>query len=274
MMNQSRNWTLVIASISIVAIILGSSAIYLVITQTGRSSPSGQGPLNQVGKGDTSTANLTRTITVSGTGQVSFVPSEALVDVSVVTDNSTAVGATTANAVATSSVIKALNSIGIANSSIETMGYNLSPNYNYNQQPPALTGYAVTNSLQVNVTGVSSDQLGLKSGQVIDTAVKAGANQASLQFTVPNQMMAKLNNEALQQAVLSASGQAQTIASALGVSITGVISASEGSGFSPYPQTVFGAVAAVTMTTTVGLTPIVPGTLTASATVQVTYAIS
>ena len=73
--------------------------------------------------GDSSSS--TNSITVGGTGAISYIPNEALVQVSVVTDNKTAEEATSSNAAITLSVIKALNGIGISNSSIDTQGYSL-----------------------------------------------------------------------------------------------------------------------------------------------------
>ena len=290
--NQGRNWTLVAAGVVAIAIVF--SAVYLgsSIGQTTRSSasnptsssaqtsqgsqvPSVYGSANQLSSDSSASATSARSITVSGTGSVSFVPTEALVSVSVVTQEPTAEAATASNSVLTLSVIKALNSIGISNSSIQTSSYNLSPNYNYNngQQPPTISSYTVTNSLQVNVTGTGANQLGVRAGQVIDTAVKSGANQVNLQFTAPNHLIAQLSNEALHNAVLVASSQAQVIASSLGVNLGSVLAASTASSY--YSQTPY-ALGAITYasTTTAALTPIVPGTLTLTATVQVTYAIS
>jgi uncharacterized protein YggE len=216
---------------------------------------------------DSSSAN---TITVGGTGEASYTPSEAMIQVSVQTNGATAVDATSSNAQDVASVIDALNGIGISNSSIQTQGYTLTVNYAncYSSCVPQITGYTVTNSLQVNITSGSPTKLGLEAGQVIDTSVKAGANGISLSFGAPNSVLSQLTNEALQNAVASADSQAKAIASSLGVSISGVISASEGSGYSngytPYETTL-----AATITT-----PIVPGTQSVSATVQVIYSIS
>jgi uncharacterized protein YggE len=216
---------------------------------------------------DSSSAN---TITVDGTGEASYIPSEALIQVSVQTNSATAVDATSSNAQDVASVIAALNGIGISNSSIQTQGYTLSVNYADCDSScvPQITGYTVTNSLQVNITSSSPTKLGLEAGQVIDTAVKAGANGISLSFGASNSVLSQLTDEALQNAVASADSQAKAIASSLGVSISGVISASESGGYSngytPY-ETILPA--AVT-------TPIVPGTQSVSATVQVIYSIS
>jgi uncharacterized protein len=238
------------------------------IPYVGNVIPTTSGSGTQSGD-PSSTSNF---ITVNGAGAVSYTPDEALVSVSVVTTGTTAGGTTSSNAVTTASVIKALNGIGVSNSSIETQGYSLSANYAncYSSCTPQITGYTVTNSLQVNVTSSSPSQLGLQAGRVIDTAVGAGANQISLSFAETASVLAKLTSGALQQAVASAYGQAETIAGSLGVSITGVISASEGSSYTPqyygYPA-VLEAVNSVS-------TPIMPGTQSMTVAVQVVYAIS
>jgi hypothetical protein len=211
-------------------------------------------------------------ITVSGTGGASYTPNEALVSVSVETNSATAEAATSSDAAATLSVIRALNGIGVSNSSIETQGYSLSTDYADCDSSciPQIIGYTVSNNLQVNITSSVPSQLGLQAGRVIDTAVAAGANQISLSFAETSSVLAKLTNGALQQAVASAYGQAQTIAGSLGVNVTGVISASEGSSYTPQ---YYGEEALYAMAVNSVSTPIMPGTQSMSVTVQVVYAI-
>jgi hypothetical protein len=275
-----------IAVLLIVVVVLASSTIYLAFVAS-QSKPSGSAANGAPQNGGTlrlpsfsvaTVADQTGTatssansITVSGTGQVSYTPDEALIQVSVQTANTTAVAATTSNAQDMTNVIKALNGIGISNSSLETQGYSLSANYAncYSNCVPQIIGYSVTNSLQVNITSSTPTELGLKAGQVIDTSVKAGANGISLSFGESNPMLSQLTNEALQTAVASADSQAKAIASSLGVSITGVISASESSSY--YPAT-YGTFAVAAVVTSVP-TPISVGTQTVSAMVQVVYSI-
>jgi len=223
--------------------------------------------------GQTTTApSSANSITVTGTGEVSYTPDEALIQVSVQTSNATAVAATTSNARDMASVLRALNGIGISNSSMGTQGYSLSANYAncYSNCVPQIIGYTVTNSLQVNVTSSNPTDLGLKAGQVIDTAVKAGANGVNLSFAASKAMLSQLTNEALQGAVASADSQANAIASSLGVSISGVISASESGSY--YPVT-YGLTVAAPAISSVS-TPITVGTQMVSATVQVVYSIA
>lgn len=251
-----------IAALIIVVVVLASSTLYLAKVA--------------VASGQTTAVNTVTTspnsITVSGAGEASYTPNQALIQVSVQTNDATAEGATSSNAQDMLSVIRALNAIGVSNSSIQTQGYSLSVNYAncYSSCVPQIIGYSVTNSLQVNITSNDPTKLGLQAGLVIDTAVKAGATGISLSFSASDAMLSQFTNEALANAVASASSQAKAIASSLGVSISGVISASEGSGYYPLTYDFYSATLAVAAVST----PIVPGTQTVSATVQVVYSIS
>ena len=251
-------------------------------TRSTGSNPLGQnilvsnlpGSVGAVGSAQTSSGSTVNSITVSGTGQVTYSPNEALLSASVVSSASTAQSATSANAATTLKVIKALNSVGIDNGSIQTQGYYLYPDYanNYGSNvPPAITGFTVTNSLLVNITSDSVNQLGLKAGQAIDTAVAAGANQINLQFAATSSLLSHLNDLALQAAIGSASSQAQVMAHSLGVNITGVISATQG--YAPYYSQgpyYYGSFAAAGVP---AQTPIIPGTQSNAVTVVVVYQI-
>jgi uncharacterized protein YggE len=111
---------------------------------------------------------------------------------------------------------------------------------------------------------------------VIDSAVGAGANQINLSFGETNSALSTLTNTALQHALATASSKAKVIASSLGVSITGVISASDSSssGQQYYNNYSYGAaVPAMTVLGTVS-TPIIPGSQSFTVNVQVVYSIT
>jgi uncharacterized protein len=166
----------------------------------------------------------------------------------------------------------ALNGIGINDSNIQTSYYDLSPQYSYSSGVSTLTGYEVTNEFQVTVvaSGQTLQQLGTEVGHVIDTATANGANQVyGVEFTASSSTLQQARQTALQQATLDASQQAHTIASALGVNITGVVSVTTNP---VYPQPVFMGVSATQSVTTTPILP--PQTLTVTATVQATFSIS
>lgn len=288
-MKQNRGIAPAIAGLLVITIVLASTTAYLgfLALQGGKTNNSGSNfvatnvPVAGSGVGAGSVQGIdppNNSITVSGTGQVSYTPNEALLTVSVVTVATTAGDATSQNAATVSKVIKAMNSVGVVNSSIQTQGFYLYPNYanNYGSTtPPSITSFSVTNSLLVNLTSSSASELGLKSGQVIDAAVAAGANQVNLQFSASTSLLSSLTNQALKSAVASAASQAQVIASSLGVTISGVISVQEGGSsyyypyYGGYPYATFSAATISSVTT-----PIMPGTQTIYASVTAVYSIS
>jgi uncharacterized protein YggE len=262
-------------------VVIGASSIYLGSMVFLQRSPGGnlQNQVTQrlhsyavIGQDPlTTTSTSSNTITVLANGQANYTPNEALVQVSVQTQDTTAEAATQANAQHMTSVISALESIGISNGSLQTENFNLYANYAscYNACIPSITGYTAYNSILVNFTSNSATTLGLKAGQIIDTAVKAGANQVNLNFGATQSLINRLTTLAIHNAVSAADSQAQAIASSLGVSIIGVVSASEGgSPYSPGPD--YGLSVAGNAAPS---TPIIPGTQTISMSIQVVYSI-
>jgi len=170
-----------------------------------------------------------------------------------------------------SAVISALNDIGIGNTDIQTIYYYIYPQSSCCGWPPTITGYQVTNEIQVTViaSGQTLEQLGGKIGQVIDTAASKGANQIyGVQFTASSSALQQAQLKALEEATLDASARAHTIASALQVTITGVISATTSPSYYP-PVYYLGEVSA---TSTTPILP--PQSLTVTSTVQATFSIS
>jgi uncharacterized protein YggE len=163
-------------------------------------------------------------------------------------------------------VIKILLAAGISNDSIQTTSYTLTPIYanQVNQSvPAAIIGYDAVNSIQVTLDNLVSV------GQILDQSISAGANQVQgVTFTLSTTAMATLQKQALQVALQDADSQAKATAAAMGLTIVGPISVTPGYEFQPVSYNRYAtAVPALA-------TPIQPGTLQVTATVQVTYAFS
>jgi uncharacterized protein YggE len=234
-----------LAALAIVAMVLVSS---LVVT---RPPPA-------------TLTNASKTIQVTGTGTVSAAPDQAILSLGVQTQASTATEATAENAAAMASVINALTAAGVSKDSIQTTSYNLNPvNSNPANQsvPPAIIGYVAINTIQVTLNDLGSV------GKVLDQAISAGANQVQgITFTLSNQSMDTLQKQALQLALQDADNQAKATAATLGITIVGPISVTPGYVFQPVYNRLNAVPAAQT--------PIQPGTLQVTATVQVTYQFS
>jgi len=204
-----------------------------------------------------------KTIQVSGTGMVSASPDEAILYLAVETQASTASQATAENAAAMTNVLRSLAAAGVSNDSIQTTSYTLNPIYanQINQSVPAsIIGYDAVNSIQVTLSRLASV------GRILDQAISAGANEVQgVTFTLSSATMATLQKQALQLALQDADNQAKATATAMGVTIIGPISVIPGYEFQPvnYNRLATAVPAA---------TPIQPGTLQVTATVQVTYA--
>ncbi len=203
-------------------------------------------------------------ISVTGTGTITGTPDMVQVSVGVVTQGTTVQDAVSANATQMNALLSALKALGVADKDIQTSNYNLSTQNNPKPVAPGgtettETTYYVNNQVQVTLHDVS------KLGDLLDKIVAAGANNiygVSFGISDPSQ----LEDQARAKAVQDASNRAQSLAKLEGVTLGSVVSVSETSG---YPGTVYPAAAGLGG----GGTPIQPGQLQVSVSLQVTYAI-
>jgi uncharacterized protein YggE len=202
-----------------------------------------------------------KAIEVTGTATVSAPPEQAVLQLAVRTQAASAQQATSDNAAAMTKVIQALSGLGIDKKMVQTTSYTLSPIYENNpnqSEPSKIIGYAAQNTIQVTLTDLTTV------GTALDAAVSAGANDIeSITFTLSSATLASLQKQALGEAVQDADAQAKAVASSLGVSIIGPTSVSPEYMFQPNYQRLTAAPQAIT--------PIQPGALEVTATVQVTY---
>lgn len=211
-----------------------------------------------------------RTIRVSGDAVVKAAPDRARIAVSVTARAANAKEASEANARTSKAVLEKLRAAVQAPGEVKTAGYELSAEYDYNQERgqgrgPALIGYVATNRFAI----VTADLEGL--GALIDVAVASGANQIdSISFFLDDE--AAKRKEAILEAGKKARAEAETVAQSLGVSLGEVLDASTSS--APGPQPVF-AKERFAMAADAGApsTEVVPGSLEIRASVAVAFAI-
>lgn len=205
------------------------------------------------------------TIAVSGTGRVLISPDVADLRLGVSITAKTVKAARTANATAMTAVIASLKKLGIADRDIQTTILSLQPVYNYssNSSVPKLTGYNLSNAVAVTIRDLDLV------GDAIDGALGAGATTLDgVSFRVDNQVAAE--RQAREAAMAEAKAKAQTLASAAGVSITGVASINETVAPVPYPM-YYGAQAGAAVRDVA--TPVQPGTNEVTVSVAVVYVI-
>jgi uncharacterized protein YggE len=200
------------------------------------------------------TAQTTPTIQTQGSATLTTNPDQAQLTVSVITNGSTAQAAAQANAAASTAVQNALKALNPA-PVIQTVGYSVYPQYTGAQ---ILTGYTASNTIQVTTLELSSI------GSLIDTANQAGANSVSgITFGLQNPDPVK--QQALMQAAKQARAHSDAIATGLGGKTGAVVSAVEGSTYTPIYAGP-GAVAGTAVTT-----PILSGQVTVTANVTITF---
>lgn len=206
-----------------------------------------------------------RVITATGSGEVLVAPDQAIVTLGVLTENADVKVAQADNAQKMSSVVTAIEKTGIDKADIRTTGYTVDLVYEDGISSFArkVRLYRVTNMVRVTVRDVQ------RAGVVVDAGIAAGANQVnSVTLTLSETAMQAARTQALQKAVGSSRQEAQTVATSLGVNITGVRDASI-SGYYPVPVRYEGGYAAAAKD--MAATPIEPGTLSVSASVTVNY---
>jgi uncharacterized protein len=212
------------------------------------------------------TTDTQHTITVTGTGTVVVNPDIADVRLGVVVTKPTVKAARETAAEAMTRVIAALKKLGIADKDIQTTTVSLQPAYDYSTQtnPPRITGYNLANGVAVTVRNLD------QTGDVIDDSLAAGATSLDgVTFRVDDP--AKAQEQARTDAMNQAKANADTLAKAAGVSITGVATISEAMAPVPYPVFYGGAAAAPAADSV--KTPIQPGTSDVTITVTVAYLI-
>lgn len=204
-----------------------------------------------------------RTISVSGSGEVTAGPDTALVTAGVLTEAGDARTALAENNKAVAAVFGELKKIGIAERDMQTRNFNVSPRYDRPErgEPNRIVGYQVSNQVAVRVRDLD------KLGPLLDRLIGAGANQMNgIQFYVDRSDA--LMDEARRKAVADAKRKAEILASEAGTKIKRVISISENGMRSPQPV-MFRAMAADKAESV----PVASGEQTISATVSVTYEI-
>lgn len=161
-------------------------------------------------------------ITTQGHGEIKVRPDSLNVSVSVETKKPTLAAARAENNQKMQAIIASLKGLNIPNLKLETQNVNVYPVQDYqNNKLPKIIGYQATNSLSVTVTNAAPDALGDIGSKIVDTALNVGAsNVGGLNFYLTNVSAAR--QQALELAVKDARGNADAMARAAGVAISGL----------------------------------------------------
>jgi uncharacterized protein len=199
------------------------------------------------------TSPTSHTISVSGHGDALATPDMATLTIGVQTKGIDAQSALSSNAAKLNAVVAAIQNEGVAANKIKTSDLNLYLDSQTNT-------YQASHDLTVTLDNVA------KVGTVLDASVAAGANNSwGVDFGLKD--ASGQQAQALTLAVANARKRADAMAAALGVSVTGVGSASDVA----YSSPVVYAGAARAASAPSSATQVQPGQLTTSADVNVVY---
>ena len=167
---------------------------------------------------------------VSAHGESHRTPDVAEISAGVVTRNGEANAAMRDNANRMNAVIAALKKAGVADRDIQTSSISLDPQYTYsNNQPPTLTGYQASNTVNVRLRDIG------KVGDVLDALVKQGANQINGPTFAVDKPDAALD-EARTAAIRQAQARADLYATATGLKVRRIVSISESGAVTQPPR--------------------------------------
>lgn len=223
------------------------------------------GPAAALAQDGSGSSETVRSINVNGTGRVKSTPDVADVQLGVTFQGKDAKQASNRAAAAMTEVVDSLLALGIAEADIQTTSLNLNPIYDYDDNPPNITGWQASNMVRVTVRDIE------QVGEVVDTATEAGAtNVNGISFRVEDPSEAQA--VARSAAVADATAKANQLAADAGVNIIGVITITESGGQQPQPLYLERSFA---VADSVGAsTPVLPGEVELSVNVFIQYEIA
>lgn len=204
-------------------------------------------------------------VQVSGSFHDETTPDIAYVNLGTITEAESVAAAQAKNADISANIRQQLEALGIKTEYIKTAHYTVTPVYkndDNNRRTPTIKGYQITNSILVTTSPN-------KAGEVIDTALNAGANQVNnIHFGKKDET--GIRNAALAQAVRDAMSKADAIAAALNKQVVRVKNINE-SGVSFHSPEIAASRLYKAAGDNLSSTPISAGLIELSANVQVIF---
>ena len=208
----------------------------------------------------------TPVVVSSGEGVVKRAPDRAWFDVTAESRAKSPREAQKLNADAMSAVLQKLKGAGLKDDAIQTRGYDLQPEYDYNNGRQTLRGYLARNTMEVRVDELS------RVGDLLDLVVGAGATSVGgVRFDLKDRTGAE--RDALKLAVEDARRRADAAASGAGMSVQRIVRIEEQRAVvRPPVQMMMAERASVAMAQSAP-PPVAPGELEVRATVTLVAAI-
>ena len=171
---------------------------------------------------------LTRTLTVSGKGDVTIPTTITQVSLGVQVQSKTAADVQQELARRSQAVVELLTSRQVEK--LETSAISLNPNYSYKNDVQRLTGYSGNNIVNFRIDTQ-------KSGNLLDEAIAAGATRIDgVSFVASESALAAAKQQAIKQASEDAKKQADAALTALNLSQQEVVSIQIDQANAPEPR--------------------------------------
>ena len=246
---------------SLVPAALGALALALALILGGVARPAaGPAPAGAATPAPSPGNAAARTVSVGGEGTVTVKPDLAHVVFGVVTTNANLAQAQSENAARMAAVLDRLKALGIEEKDLQTVGYNISPQYG--REGGQVTGYQVSNGVRATIRDINS------LGRTIDEASAAGANRiGGISFDLANKDDAL--RRAREAAVADARAKAEQYARLVGAQLGAPGAIAESGGAAPPYQAQRAGDAAAGQPAPA--TPIEAGAGTIRLAVQITY---
>ncbi|MBI2031808.1 MAG: SIMPL domain-containing protein [Candidatus Levybacteria bacterium] len=165
-----------------------------------------------------------------GTGKAAAAPDIAKVSFGV-TKNATTV-ADAQNQVNSNieNILKSLKDLSIEEEDIKTTNYSVYPNYNFNETRQQISGYTVTQNIDVEIKKID------KVNNAVDAITSNGGNLVGqITFDFDKETRRKLEDQARKEAVETAKEKAQSLARASGIRLGKIINVEENTNIRPMP---------------------------------------
>ncbi|MDQ6668586.1 MAG: SIMPL domain-containing protein, partial [Thermoproteota archaeon] len=132
-----------------------------------------------------------------GTATTKVKPDKVTLNLGVETTNQTAKAALSTNSATMNKVLNVLLSAGVKQNETSTSAFSISPNYNYSQGRNIITGFTVTNSIQIESSKIND------TARWIDTAISSGGATSvnSIGFTLSDKKLQEIKNGLIKQAI-------------------------------------------------------------------------
>jgi uncharacterized protein YggE len=207
---------------------------------------------------------LQPSIVTRGHAIVTARPDRAFVTIAAESRSKISADAQKQNAAAMTAVLQKIEQAGVPKDAVRTVGYELQPEFDYNNSRQTFRNYLARNTVEVRLDDI--DRVGI----VIDAAAAGGATTITgIRFDARNR--ATLEREALRQAVADARARADAAAAGAGSTIDRVVRIEEETQYE-LPRPMMRMAAQATVAGNIE-TPVEPSTIEIQARVMMTVSL-